>query len=74
MRRHFFHPLLLGLSLLVFSSLSLIARPLAYAQEAVIIHVAPDGAGDGSSWANAADLHDALTPGGLIDAPFGAEI
>jgi uncharacterized repeat protein (TIGR01451 family) len=39
-----------------------------------VIVVTPTGTGDGSTWANAANLQDALTAGGMVDATAGDEI
>ncbi len=48
--------------------------PTTYAQAGTIIRVTPTGTGDGTTWAQAAGLDDALYPGGAVTASSGAEL
>jgi hypothetical protein len=67
-----------GLSAFIIALIgSLVALPFAApapVRAAGTIYVTPNGTGDGSSWANAASLQDALTTGGTVTATSGDDI
>jgi uncharacterized repeat protein (TIGR01451 family) len=75
-QRHILFALVLALALLlVLTAPGLLPQQTPDVQAANdTIHVTTTGTGDGSSWANAANLQDALTTGGAVDAEATDEI